>query len=178
MQYWGYTSTEDYLWFMWNSNWTEHGVFYLTILWSKKGRPGWLGAGGLQVCGRWQEAAHPFVTGSCLLCSEPSDLETTVSVLLPGWGGSWRVGHEARIKERKALSHIWVGTGTEEKAELLGQSRAPTASRQEIGAGVRGWEGWPKSICPDPPTTEGFSASGWSAEIDRGGACDLIQPHL
>ena len=60
------------------------------------------------------------------------------------------MGHEARIKERKALFHIWVGTGTEEKAELLGQSRAPTATRQEIGAGVRGWQGWHKSIRPDP----------------------------
>ena len=77
-----------------------------------------------------------------------------------GGGGSWRVGHEARIKERKALSHIWVGTGTEEKAELLGQSRAPTATRQEIGAGVRGWQGWHKSICPDPPPLKGSQCLG------------------
>lgn len=77
------------------------------------------------------------------------------------------MGHETRIKERKALSHIWVGTGTEEKAELLGQSRAPTATRQEIGAGVRGCEGWPKSICPDPPPLKGSQCLGGVLKLIR-----------
>lgn len=122
------------------------------------------------------------MTSSYLLRSEPSGLETTVSV--PGLGGcSWRVGHEARIKDRKALSHICVGTGTEKKAQLFGQSRAPKATRQEIGAGLRGWEGWHKSICPDPPPLKGFQCLGGAPNsmreaLNAGGVCDLIQPHL
>lgn len=96
----------------------------------------------------------------------PAGLETTVSV--PGLGCSWRVGHEARIKDRKALSHICVGTGTEKKAQLFGQSRAPKATRQEIGAGLRGWRAGPRASAPTP-LAEGFSVSGWSAELDAGG---------